>query len=51
LVRAKLQASWVGELVNGAVTLRDPLDATELPYLDVLRQPKPSAFLLYVDQG
>jgi formylglycine-generating enzyme required for sulfatase activity len=49
--RAKLQASWVDNLLAGAVTLRDLLDATELRYRDELHQPKPSAFLLYIDQG
>ena len=49
--RAKLQTSWVDNLNAGAVTLRDLLDATELRYLDELHQPKPPAFLLYIDQG
>jgi formylglycine-generating enzyme required for sulfatase activity len=49
--RAKLQASWVENLLAGAVTLRDLLDATELRYRDELHQSKPSAFLLYIDQG
>jgi formylglycine-generating enzyme required for sulfatase activity len=49
--RAKLQASWVGDLLAGAVSLRDLLDATELRYHDDLNQPKPPAFLLYIDQG
>jgi formylglycine-generating enzyme required for sulfatase activity len=49
--RARLHAEWVGDLLAGAVTLRDLLDATELRYRDELHQPKPSAFLLYIDQG
>ena len=49
--RAKLQARWTSDLLDGAVSLRDLLDATELRYRDELRQPAPPAFLLYVDQG
>jgi formylglycine-generating enzyme required for sulfatase activity len=49
--RAKLQSSWIGNLLDGSVTLRDLLDATELRYRDELHQPQPVAFLLYIDQG
>ncbi len=49
--RAALQSKWIGNLLDGAVRLRDLLDATELRYSEELRQPKPTAFLLYVDQG
>jgi formylglycine-generating enzyme required for sulfatase activity len=49
--RARLQASWVGDLLSGAVSLRDLLDATELRHRDELHQQKPPAFLLYIDQG
>jgi len=49
--RAKLQTRWIGDLLDGAVGLRDLLDATELRYREELRQPAPPAFLLYVDQG
>jgi len=49
--RAELLSSWVRKLIDGKVTLRDLLDATEARYCDALHQPKPPAFLLYVDQG
>lgn len=49
--RARLQSNWVKDLLDGAVTLRDLLDATEIRYRDELHQPQPVAFLLYVDQG
>jgi formylglycine-generating enzyme required for sulfatase activity len=49
--RAKLLSSWVSNLLDGSVTLRDLLDATEARYRDELHQPKPPAFLLYIDQG
>src|ERR1700730_15926551 len=49
--RAKLQSSWVGELLDGKVTLRDLLDATQARYRDELHKPEPPAFLLYIDQG
>jgi hypothetical protein len=49
--RAKLQSSWVGELLDGKVTLRDLLDATQARYRDELHQPEPPAFLIYIDQG
>jgi hypothetical protein len=49
--RAAVQTKWIANLVDGAVTLRDLLDATELRYRDELHQPKPPTFLLYIDQG
>jgi formylglycine-generating enzyme required for sulfatase activity len=49
--RAKLQSTWIEELVAGAVSLRDLLDATELRYRNELHQSPPSAYLLYIDQG
>ena len=49
--RAELLSSWVSRLIDGKVTLRDLLDATEARYHDELHQPKPPAFLLYIDQG
>ena len=49
--RAELLSSWVSKLIDGKVTLRDLLDATEARYRDALHQPKPPAFLLYIDQG
>ncbi len=49
--RAELLALWVSKLVDGAVTLRDLLDATIHRYRDELRQPEPPAFLIYIDQG
>ena len=49
--RAELLSSWVSKLIDGKVTLRDLLDATEARYHDELHQPKPPAFLLYIDQG
>ena len=49
--RAELLSSWVSGLIQGKVTLRDLLDATEARYHDELHQPKPPAFLLYIDQG
>jgi formylglycine-generating enzyme required for sulfatase activity len=50
-LRAELLNSWVSKLVDDKVTLRDLLDATEARYRDVLHQPQPPAFLLYIDQG
>ena len=41
----------MSKLIDGKVTLRDLLDATEARYRDELHQPKPPAFLLYIDQG
>jgi len=49
--RAELLSSWVSRLIDGKVTLRDLLDATEARYHNELHQPKPPAFLLYIDQG
>src|SRR5271166_1351960 len=49
--RVELQSSWVGKLVEGKVTLRDLLDATQARYRDELHQPEPPAFLIYIDQG
>lgn len=49
--RARLQASWTTDLLAGAVSLRDLLDATALRYRNDLHQPEPPAFLLYIDQG
>jgi hypothetical protein len=49
--RAELQSSWVSRLLDGKVTLRDLLDATQARYRDELHQPEPPAFLLYIDQG
>jgi len=49
--RAELLSSLVSRLIDGKVTLRDLLDATEARYHDELHQPKPPAFLLYIDQG
>src|SRR5215467_3349511 len=49
--RAELQSSWAGKLLDRKVTLRDLLDATEARYHNELHQPKPPAFLLYIDQG
>jgi formylglycine-generating enzyme required for sulfatase activity len=49
--RAKLQSSWVDELLDGKVTLRDLLDSTQARYRHELHQPEPPAFLLYIDQG
>ena len=49
--RAELLSSWVSRLIDGKVTLRDLIDATEARYHDELHQPKPPAFLLYIDQG
>ena len=44
------QKGWVDRLLDGRATLRGLLDATERCY-EQLFQPKPPAFLLYVDQG
>ena len=49
--RAELQSTWVGKLLDGAVSLRDLLDATAARYRDELHQPEPPAFLIYIDQG
>jgi formylglycine-generating enzyme required for sulfatase activity len=49
--RAELQGTWASKLLDGKVTLRDLLDATQARYRDELRQPEPPAFFLYIDQG
>jgi formylglycine-generating enzyme required for sulfatase activity len=49
--RVGLQSSWVTKLLDGKVTLRDLLDATQARYRDELHQPEPPAFLIYIDQG
>jgi formylglycine-generating enzyme required for sulfatase activity len=49
--RAELQSSWASKLLDGKVTLRDLLDATQARYRDELHQPEPPAFFIYVDQG
>ena len=47
--RVKQQHGWI-ELLRGKATLSDLIDATERRRKE-LDQPKPPAFLLYVDQG
>jgi formylglycine-generating enzyme required for sulfatase activity len=49
--RAKAQSSWITELLDRKVLLRDLLDATQARYRDELHQPAPPAFLIYIDQG
>jgi hypothetical protein len=49
--RAELQANWMSKLLDGKVTLRDLLDATQARYRDELHQSEPPAFLIYIDQG
>ena len=49
--RAELQSSWANKLLDGKVTLRDLLDATQARYHDELHQPEPPVFLIYIDQG
>src|SRR5262249_56601046 len=49
--RAEIQSNWVSKLLDGKVTLRDLLDATQERYRDELGQPEPPAFLIYIDQG
>jgi hypothetical protein len=41
----------VRDLLDGAVTLRNLLNATQARYRDDLHQPEPPAFLIYIDQG
>ena len=48
--RAELQSSWVEKLIDGKVTLRDLLDATQARYRDELHQAEPPAFLISIDQ-
>jgi formylglycine-generating enzyme required for sulfatase activity len=47
---ARRQEEWVTALLDGKLSLRHLLDATERRY-EELRQPKPPAFFIYVDQG
>jgi hypothetical protein len=49
--RPELLSDWVTKLLDGKVTLRDLLDATQARYRDELHQPEPPAFLIYIDQG
>jgi hypothetical protein len=49
--RAELQSSWAAKLLDGKVTLRDLLDATQARYRDELDEPEPPAFLISIDQG
>jgi hypothetical protein len=49
--RAELQSNWISKLLDGKVTLRDLLDATQAHYRDELHQAEPPAFLIYIDQG
>jgi hypothetical protein len=44
------QAEWIENLIEGRNTLKGLLDATE-GRLQELGQPKPPAFLIYIDQG
>src|SRR5262245_27883476 len=48
--RVKQQSGWIELLRDGKASLSDLLDATERRHAD-LNQPKPPAFLLYIDQG
>ena len=48
--RVTRQHDWIDELLHGKVTLSDLIEATERRRME-LGQPKPPAFLLYVDQG
>jgi TIR domain len=48
--RVKQQNGWIELLRDGKAMLRDLLDATERRYKELDRT-KPSAFLLYIDQG
>jgi hypothetical protein len=47
----KRTEKWVHDLVDGAVSLRNLLNATRARYRDKLHLPEPSAFLIYIDQG
>ncbi|MCI0465759.1 MAG: SUMF1/EgtB/PvdO family nonheme iron enzyme [Beijerinckiaceae bacterium] len=47
----KRKEKWVRDLLDGAVTLRNLLNATQARYRDELNQPEPPAFLIYIDQG
>jgi hypothetical protein len=44
------QSEWIENLIEGRNTLKGLLDATE-GRLQELSQPKPPAFLIYIDQG
>ncbi len=48
--RVARQHDWIDELLHGKATLSDLIEATERRRVE-LGQPKPPAFLLYVDQG
>lgn len=48
--RVKQLNGWIELLVGGKGTMRDLLDATERRYQE-LALPRPTAFLLYIDQG
>src|SRR5665213_2398891 len=48
--RIKRQAEWVALLRDGRAAIQDLLEATERRYAEQ-QQPKPSGFLLYIDQG
>jgi len=48
--RAERLRGWIDELLHGKAKLSDLIDATERRRVE-LGQPKPPAFLLYVDQG
>ena len=50
-VRAETLFDWTEKLIEGGVTLRDLMDATQARYRDELHMPEPPAFLLYIDQG
>jgi formylglycine-generating enzyme required for sulfatase activity len=49
--RARLLSEWTANLMAGSAGLRDLLDATEARYRDEVKEPAPSTFLLYIDQG
>lgn len=46
----KRRKEWVGDLLDGKLTLRDLLDQTKRRY-DELQRSQPPAYSLYVDQG
>jgi hypothetical protein len=46
----KRRKEWVGDLVDGKLTLRDLLDQTKRRY-EELQRSQPPAYCLYVDQG
>jgi WD40 repeat protein len=49
-LREKRLKGWIDELLAGNATLSGLLDATDARH-EELGQPKPTAFILYVDQG